>query len=105
MRFRHSANWAYDRHTVLQELQKDLVKTGGLIMSCSRSTRKVGPLICAGPENPELPAGRSWIVEHGCACRDKFWASLQSGCDLVLVRLRVARGRRLSVGDDSGDQY
>src|SRR5580700_7255435 len=54
-------------HTVLRELQKDLVEaTGIIIMGSSRQTRKTGPLIGAGSESAELAAGRRRPVEHGC---------------------------------------
>src|SRR5882762_9482401 len=39
-------------HTVLDELQKHVVKAPGLIMGAFRATRKAGPLIGAGSENP-----------------------------------------------------
>jgi hypothetical protein len=71
-------------NTVLDELQKDLVKAAGLIMGGFRKTRKTGPAVAARPENPELAAGRSWIVEHGCVSRNKLWTYLQSGCDTLM---------------------
>src|SRR6202041_761169 len=76
-------------HTVLEELQEDLVKAAGFIMGGSRKTRKTGPSIGASPENPELATWRSWIVEHGCVLRNKLWTSLQSRCDLLGIRLRL----------------
>src|SRR2546425_11474146 len=53
-------------HTVLHELQKDLIETTGLIVGSSRTTRKTGPPIRASPENAELAARRRRPVEHGC---------------------------------------
>ena len=52
-------------HTVLYELQKDLVEATGLLMGSSRTTRKTGPPIRASPENAELAAGRRRPVEDG----------------------------------------
>jgi hypothetical protein len=49
-----------------------------------RPGRQVPP-IGASPENPELAAGRSWIVEHSCVLRDKLWTCLQNGRDLFRI--------------------
>src|SRR5882672_4735160 len=91
--------------TILDELQKDLVKAAGLIMGAGGKARKTGPPIVAGPKNPIFSTRRSWPVEHSCILRNELRASLQSGCDLLLIRLRLARCWRLSAGHNSGDQY
>ena len=78
-------------HAVLEELQEDLVKAAGFIVSGSGKTRETGPSIGASPENPELATWRSWIVEHGCVLRNKLWTSLQSGCDLLGIRFRLGQ--------------
>jgi hypothetical protein len=43
-------------NTVLDELQKDLVKAAGLIMGGSRKTRKTVPPLLP-PENSDSPLG------------------------------------------------
>src|SRR5882724_5728692 len=91
-------------HAVLEELQKDLVIAAGLIMGLPRNTWKTGPRTGAGPENPELAAGRSWPVEYGCVSSHKLWTRLQSGCDPLRIRRRLAQSRHLTEGGDSADQ-
>src|SRR2546427_1478407 len=91
-------------HTVLHELQKDLIETTRLIVSALRNTWKAGPRAGASPENAELAAGRRRPVEHGCISRDKLWTRLHRGCDLLCIRLRRARCWHLNVGD-SRDEY
>jgi hypothetical protein len=36
--------------------------------------------------------------------RNKLWTSLHSGCDLLRIRIGLARCWHLSAGDDSGEQ-
>src|SRR6266851_7103450 len=83
--------------------RKTWAKRPGSSWADPGKARKTGPPIGASPEKVELTAGRSGPVEHGCVSRNRLWTRPQCGCDLLRIRLRLARCWRLTIGDNGGN--
>src|SRR2546427_12002040 len=75
-------------HTVLHELQKDLIETTRLIVSTLRNTWKAGPRGGASSENAELASGRRRPVEHSRVLGDECGTGAQCVRDLLCVSHR-----------------